>query len=58
MVVVKTTFLPNLSPIIPKIMPPTGLNKNAIANVANVNIVFSWSFSTELKKFCPKITAK
>ena len=44
MVVVKTTFLPNLSPIIPKIMPPTGLNKNAIANVANVNIVLTGHF--------------
>ena len=28
-VVVNTTFLPYLSPIIPKMIPPTGLSKNA-----------------------------
>ena len=40
-VVVNTTLHRYLSPMIPKIMPRTGLSKNAIAKVAKVKINFT-----------------
>ena len=48
-----TTLRPYLSPIIPKTIPPIGLNKNAIAKAAKVNICCICGLSTGEKKFAP-----
>ncbi|CAA3923832.1 Uncharacterised protein [Staphylococcus aureus] len=50
---VNTTLRPYLSPIIPNTTPPIGLNKNAMANAAKVNICRMSAFSTGEKKFAP-----